>query len=68
MIPRKYAVDLGLFSVGKKGKYTRTLTIPKFWMRSVGLEAGERFRVVSDRRDNSLHFFRTHSPGQGKQQ
>jgi hypothetical protein len=67
MIPKEYRVELGIYTICRKGLNSFTLAAPKAWRQYSGAVLGDRFIAYTDKRDNSLHFFRAHSPEQGKQ-
>lgn len=57
MIPKEYCVELGTSTIQAKGNYTRTLTVPKPWMRYAKASLGDEYLVLTDTRDNSLHYY-----------
>ena len=57
MTPKKYAVELGSYTIRKKGKSSCTLAAPKIWMRYAGANLGDEYTAFIDKRDNSLHFY-----------
>lgn len=57
MIPKQYAVEIGVYTIRKKGKSSFTLAAPKLWMRYAQAELGDACVAVTDKRDNSLHFY-----------
>lgn len=57
MIPKKYLVELGAYTIRKKGKTSCTLAAPRIWMRYAGASLGDEYLALTDKRDNSLHFY-----------
>lgn len=57
MMPKKYRVELGTYSICKKGKSAFTLAAPKSWLLYSGAELGDECIALTDKRDNSLHFY-----------
>jgi hypothetical protein len=56
MIPKKYLVELGTYTIRKKGKGSCTLAAPRAWMKYAGASLGDEYLALTDTRDNSLHF------------
>jgi hypothetical protein len=57
MIAKKYLVELGSYTIRKKGKTSCTLAAPRTWMKYAGASLGDEYTALTDKRDNSLHFY-----------
>ena len=57
MIPKKYLVEIGSYTIRKKGKTSCTLAAPRMWMKYAGASLGDEYTALTDKRDNSLHFY-----------
>jgi len=57
MIPKKYLVEIGIYTIRRKGLNSCTLAAPKLWMKYAGAAVGDDYTALTDKRDNSLHFY-----------
>ena len=57
MILKKHQVELGTYTICRKGLNSYTLAAPKSWLRYSGAALGDEYTAVTDKRDNSLHFY-----------
>jgi hypothetical protein len=57
MIPKKYLIEIGTYKICKKGKSAFTLATPKAWLLYSGAALGDKCVALTDKRDNSLHFY-----------
>jgi hypothetical protein len=57
MIPKEYRVEIGTYTICRKGKSAFTLAAPRIWLRYSGAALGDECLAITDKRDNSLHFY-----------
>ena len=57
MIPKKNRVEIGTYTIRKKGLHSFTLAAPRMWMKYAGALLGDECLAITDKRDNSLHFY-----------
>jgi hypothetical protein len=57
MIPKKYLVEIGTYTICKKGKAAFTLAAPRAWLIYSGAQLGDECTALTDKRDNSLHYY-----------
>jgi hypothetical protein len=57
MIPKEHRVELGTFKICRKGLNSFTLAAPKPWRQYSGAALGDECIALTDKRDNSLHFY-----------
>jgi len=57
MIPKEYRVEIGTYTICKKGLNSFTLAAPKAWRQYSGAVLGDECIALTDKRDNSLHFY-----------
>lgn len=56
---RKNLIELGVYTIRKKGLTSFTLAAPKIWIKYSRAKLGDAYVALTDKRDNSLHFYPT---------